>query len=161
MFRLWIIQTPSSSHCKFGAWQNLEVACRTGDFANWIKILSFERFCSKPIITLHTTYGQIDLTEQSRIMVNCFLKNVLCCCHSCNLLRKGQRVLRSSWILNECNLSLRLFYKKLRNYKSNRAKNDINSVRVLTYLQYRKWSPKWTANDPAKNWGMEWIIVEY
>ena len=25
----------------------------------------------------------------------------------------------------------------------------------------RKWSPTWTANDPVKNWGMEWFLVGY
>ena len=28
-------------------------------------------------------------------------------------------------------------------------------------VQYRKWSPKWTANDPVKTWGMEWILLDW
>ena len=25
----------------------------------------------------------------------------------------------------------------------------------------RKWSPKSTANDPVKTWGMEWILLDW
>ena len=35
----------TSSHCTFGAWQNSEVAGRTGDLGNWIRIGFFESFC--------------------------------------------------------------------------------------------------------------------
>ena len=53
----------------FGAWQNLELAGRTGDFVIELKCILIESFCSKSIITLRTTW-QIDLSEQSRLMVN-------------------------------------------------------------------------------------------
>ena len=37
----------------FGAWENLELAGRIGDFLNLIKIYNFfEHYCSKPLITL-------------------------------------------------------------------------------------------------------------
>ena len=39
----------------FSAWQTLELAGRRGDFVKGIKIYFFERFRSKPIITLRTT----------------------------------------------------------------------------------------------------------
>ena len=38
----------------------------------------FDSFCSKAIITLPTTQWQIDLIEQSRLMVNSLYKNVSC-----------------------------------------------------------------------------------
>ena len=50
------VHSPNSSHCKFGAWQNSEVAGRTDDFGNWIKIWFFESYCPNPIITLRTAY---------------------------------------------------------------------------------------------------------
>ena len=51
------------------------MAGRTGDFV--IKIELSESFCLKPIITLHTTKVQIDLTEQSRLIANCLNRALL------------------------------------------------------------------------------------
>ena len=66
-----------------------------------------ELFRLKPIIILNTTQEKIVLTEQSRHYGVLFMKtfynvvNSIICCGR-------KRVLRSSWILSECNLSCKI-----------------------------------------------------
>ena len=48
LFLLVFIPLRNSAHCKFGAWQNSEVAGRTGDYGNWLKYETiFRKFLLK------------------------------------------------------------------------------------------------------------------
>ena len=50
-----IIQTPSSSHYKFGAWQNSEVAGRKVILQIELKYCFSNVFAQSPLLRLHTT----------------------------------------------------------------------------------------------------------
>ena len=98
------IQTRNSSHCKVFACQRWEPAGRI--LYRWLWKFC-ELFRLKPIIILNTTQEKIVLTEQSRHYGVLFMKtfynvvNSIICCGR-------KRVLRSSWILSECNLSCKI-----------------------------------------------------
>ena len=98
------IQTRNSSHCKFFACQRWEPAGRI--LYRWLRKFC-ELFRLKPIIILNTTQERIVLTEQSRqygvLSMKTFynvVNSIICC--------GRKRVLRSSWILSECNLSCKI-----------------------------------------------------
>ena len=98
------IQTRNSSHCKVFACQRWEPAGRI--LYRWLWKFC-ELFRLKPIIILNTTQKKIVQTEQSRHYGVLFMKtfynvvNSIICCGR-------KRVLRSSWILSECNLSSKI-----------------------------------------------------
>ena len=98
------IQTRNSSHCKVFACQRWEPAGRI--LYRWLWKFC-ELFRLKPIIILNTTQERIVLTEQSRqygvLSMKTFynvVNSIICC--------GRKRVLRSSWILSECNLSCKI-----------------------------------------------------
>ena len=116
LFSFWTVTLPitgycsfklntNSSHCKFGAWQNSEVARRTGHFGNWIKIGFFGKLLLKAHYypAYYITADWLDWTVPSngeffvykRLMFFSFL---------CFVVEK-KHVLRLSWTLNDCNLS--------------------------------------------------------
>ena len=101
-----------------------------GDFANWIKILFFERFCSKPIIT-PAYYIMADWPDWA-VPYNgefYFLNRA-----------KNDKFCPSS--VQYC--------------KWPPTATDAQNVPQM--ILYRKWSPNWTANDP-KIIGMAWTQV--
>ena len=78
MYIQTLLKTPSGS--LDSAWQNSEVAKRTGDFGNYFKDRCFRKFLLKAdyLMPCIIAEQQNDLTERSRVMVNSlYTRNVL------------------------------------------------------------------------------------
>ena len=70
---------------------------------------------------------------------------------------------RSVWIWNLRFMSLKQSFVQYRKWSptANDPETENDPQNGPQMILDRKWSPKSTANDPVKNWGMEWILGDW